>query len=99
MISFKRVSLGRDSFGVNHVQYTAIGLPEGIRCEVVPEQADRPKGEWFVAGKRGRRKTIIRCKSKEQAFEKAEKWCRLAVASVTVKPMKHDTPAKRKATK
>lgn len=93
MILFKRVSIGRDSLGVNHAHYEAVGLPDGIRCQVVPEQADRPKGEWFVAGKRGGRKTIIRCKSKEQAIEKAEKWCRISVASVTAKPMEHDKPA------
>ena len=95
-MSFRRVSTGKDSFGVSHYHYSVIGLPEGIRCEVVPEQADRPKGEWFVAGRRGSgRKAIIRRESKEEAIEKATKWCKLAIASVTV----GSRPAKRKAKK
>ena len=90
MIEFRRVNIGRDSFGVMHYVVEALGLPEGMSCRMSPEEADRPAGEWMVNAKAAGKRRTIRCKSKKAATEKASEWCPAA---------KPPRPAKRKATK
>ena len=51
MIEFRRVNIGRDSFGVMHYVVEALGLPEDMSCRMSPEEADRPAGEWMVNAK------------------------------------------------
>lgn len=80
-VEFKRVSLGRDSFGVSHCIYDAVGLPAGVKCYYAPEQADRPRGEWYVATRRGAAKKTLRCKSREDAASKAAAWCQKAIGA------------------
>jgi hypothetical protein len=75
MVEFKRKSIGRDSFGVSHFYFQADGLPAGVSCSYHPEDADRPRGEWFVVAVRAGRKRIIRCPSKTAASKAAMKWC------------------------
>ena len=65
MIEFRRVNIGRDSFGVMHYVVEALGLPEGMSCRMSPEEADRPSGEWMVNAKAAGKRRTIRCKSKK----------------------------------
>jgi hypothetical protein len=75
MIQFKQVTIGCDSFGVKHRIYRAEGLPEGSKCYYAAEEADRPRGAWYVAVTKGGKKRTIRCKSKAEAEKKAAEWC------------------------
>lgn len=74
MLSFKRVKLetNMDLF----VFYKLDGLAEGESCAVMPEDNNRPRGEWYVATKRKGRKGVIRCKSLEAAKAAAMEWAR-----------------------
>lgn len=80
MVKFQRMSMGRDNFGVNFAYYEAVGLPVSVKCQVLPEEADRPRGEWYVACHGGTRKQIIRCKSRDEDVEKATDWCQRVAA-------------------
>lgn len=79
-MEFKRVDIGRDSIGVKHFMFKASGLPDGVSCYYSPEEADKPRGAWFVAAKNGGRKKTIRCKSEAEAVQKAGDWCRQVIA-------------------
>jgi hypothetical protein len=75
MVTFKKKSVGLDSMGIKHFYLEAEGLPAGVRCQCWPEEADRPRGEWFVVATKAGRKRVIRCESMDAASEAAKQWC------------------------
>jgi hypothetical protein len=72
MPTFKRVSLP-SNLGP-YAFYSLVGLPEGVSCNVCPEDGANPRGAWFVSAKRTGKKRVIRCKSLEEAKAAAIKW-------------------------
>ena len=79
-MEFNRVDIGRDSFGVRHYTFKAAGLTEGVSCRYSPEEADKPRGPWFVATTNQGKKRTLRCKSEAEAIQKAADWCRKILA-------------------
>lgn len=75
MVTFKRKTIGADSFGVRHFYFYADGLPKGFACHYQPEEAARPRGPWFLVVTSRGRERILRCDSKTDAVEAAREWC------------------------
>lgn len=84
MVTFKRKTVGVDSFGVRHFYFYADGLPKGFACHYQPEEAHRPRGPWFLVVKSRGRERVLRCDSKAAAVESAQQWCASATRKTRV---------------